>query len=314
MEVVRRETNRRSPLLTWCGRSSLALAMTGGLFISTGCRFIPHPTSPEKVARARELCHAGVDACQEGDVAEAEKLLLKAAKTCPNDERIHIQLAELFWQAGKWDLAMRHMRKATELTPNDARLQVRYGQMLLDSGAIVAAEVQAKKALTIDRNYPPGWHLQGALAQAKNDPDAAAAAYYRVLSIEPKNADAYRALVNVYEANNQPERALGTVQAWTRLYPTDSIPPEIFIKEAIALRKLSRVNEAQAKLEVALKQTGPTPELNYELATLQLAQGNQAEAERVLADSIHRWPERKEFEQLAKSVHVQQEYSGLILR
>jgi tetratricopeptide (TPR) repeat protein len=96
-------------------------------------------------------------------------------KAAPTSAAAHSAHGTALAASGKYDEAIAELTKALELDPKDYNTQVAKARVLVDAGRGADAEIEAKKATTLDPNQGEGFAVLGA-AMLLKDPSSASAA------------------------------------------------------------------------------------------------------------------------------------------
>ena len=193
---------------------------------------------------ARGLFDAGYAADAQNKLDEAADYYGRAVKADSKSFEAHISLGLLLARQGKLDEARPELTAATELDPGDAgtTMKARAWRALAQidrARDAAAASNDLLEALKLSPETPRDTLLAGELAEAANQPDAAEAAYRRVLVKDAHNPEAIAGLGHVLIASKQ-------------------------------------YREAEALLKAALEKTPDDPTLTAELATVLAAQNKAA--------------------------------------
>ena len=119
---------------------------------------------------------------------------------------------------------------------------------------------------------------------------SALTSFHRALSYEQPLPDVQLAVARIYAQENRPQRALATLQSLAATYSSGQVPPELLVEEGLALRALSRHQDAVTALAAAAQIGDASPELLCELARTQMVAGDSAAAGQTLAVALQRAP------------------------
>jgi predicted Zn-dependent protease len=194
---------------------------------------------------ARALFDAGYAADAQNELDTAEGYYRRAVKANPDTFEARLSLGLLLARQGKPDEARPELEAATQLDAGEAgtATKARAWRALAQidrANDPAAASSDLLEALKLSPETPRDTLLAAELAEQTNQPDAAEAAYRRVLAKDAKNAEAEAGLAHVLIARKQ--------------YP-----------------------EAEILLRTALQQSPEDAALTAELATVLVAE-NKAEA------------------------------------
>lgn len=296
------KTSCRLSPLRWLCQSGIVvgLALTGA--VHCGCRAFRCHTSDEAVSAARDLSLQGLDAQQKGRVDQAEELFAAAVQRCPQDERARCCYAEILWQRGAQDEAVRHMEEAVRLSGSDPQRRVQLGKMYLVRGHVHQASLQADKAIAANRDSAAAWALHGDVLKAEGLRDQAVASYHRALAIQAHYPQVQMALADLYGQQDRPQRALATLQALADHYPPDAVPSEVSYREGLVLRRLGRHQDAVERLAAAVQRGPANAEMHFELAQTQIAAGDRNAAAASVAAGLALHPNHAGLNRLSSEI------------
>ena len=258
--------------------SIVALAASGLIALSCGCRALHCKTSDEGITAARALSLRGMDAQQQGHWDQAEALYAAAVEKCPTDERARCGYADSLWQRGAQVEAIAHMEHAVRLSGDDPVRQIQLGRMYLARGELNRALSAAGKAIASNKQFAPAWALQGDVLRAEGDRGDALASYHRALAYQDHYPEVQLAVSEIYSQQNRPERALATLQTLADRYPPGQIPSDVLYREGLVLRDLGRFRDAAISIARATERGQPSADMLYELSRTQLLAGDATAA------------------------------------
>ncbi len=228
---------------------------------------------PESLAASRQLSRRGVAALERSRWDEAEKLLGRAVKSCPEDPDARRHYAEALWQRGARAEAIAQLDDALKLAPGDGALLVRMAEMQLQSGRIAPARKYAEDAIDLDPKLVPAWVVRGRIARAVGDYRAALADFHRALGGAPDDQGILLEVAEVYRELNRPQRALATLHRLSDTYAPGEEPQQVLYLEGLACLALGRNTDAAEKLALAASRDRPSAEILYRLSQAELAAG-----------------------------------------
>jgi putative PEP-CTERM system TPR-repeat lipoprotein len=215
--------------------------------------------NPKDVESLRGLASAYAG---EGDIDNAVALLGRARQAEPNDPGPLLQLATLYQGQKKWPEAIREGRTLiTEFSTNSEAWGT-LGRIYLGSADVASAVTTYRDAV---RANPESSALHaayaGALAVSKNF-DGAVEAMRRAASLEPRNDDLKRAIVNLSYEGKGPVAALAAARTIARTNLDspigDLLVAELMVRDgqaAEAISLLERTYEKKTTLPVLLNLT-----------------------------------------------------------
>jgi Flp pilus assembly protein TadD len=123
-------------------------------------------TAPGKLVlapKARETLEKGLGALREGNLAEADKYLTKAAALAPQHPDILYLEGVLYLRREQWSNAETVLEKAAQLDPSHARAQAALGTALANQGKFSDAIPPLERSLELGAS---GWETHWTLARA----------------------------------------------------------------------------------------------------------------------------------------------------
>lgn len=187
-------------------RIHVAVALLIGCAILPGCTWVralvkdPDEESQRLVEEARA-------AENQGEIAEAGKLLSRAARTTPEDPEVHRQLARVLFGQGQHDAAVEHLQFAVDRDPGDPAAFVQLAQILSHEGNAHEAGLAVDAALELDPANSEALLLKASLAESANRIEDALQTYHRVLNADPANVEAMLGVARLQDRSGRPECA-----------------------------------------------------------------------------------------------------------
>jgi tetratricopeptide (TPR) repeat protein len=166
---------------------------------------------------------------------------------------------------GRFDEAIRHGRNALLGDPEniDAFLNVAiayYRKGLADQAGLIASSALEKNPKAASLH-----NLMGLVFLSQDNSRAATEAFTAAIDIDPSNEDARLNLAALELAYGNFDAALKRFDQVLKTRPDD---PEILVSRAVALRGLSRFDEAEKGYRAALALPGADPDIEYNLCIL----------------------------------------------
>ncbi|GIV08116.1 MAG: hypothetical protein KatS3mg019_0207 [Fimbriimonadales bacterium] len=172
----------------------------------------------------------GAHAALKGEWGVAYEKFQQAARTRPNDYRIHYNLGIAAYQLQRYDAAERHFRRAVELQPD----------------------------------YTTGWKSLGMTYEARGLPEHASCAYSESIKREPDDLPTRIKRALLYQRAENLDAALADFQHLAKVYPRN---PDVHIGAGLILVRQERYREALSHLGAALELTSPGDTLYLEILT-----------------------------------------------
>jgi tetratricopeptide (TPR) repeat protein len=253
-----------------------------------GCRLpgLEGPVS-KSLAASRQYSQQGVAAIEAGRWSEAQDLLAKAVKCCPENPEAHRHHAEALWHAGQRAGAIAEMENALALVGDDVSLHVRLAEMRLATGQLEPAAREAEAALDLDPKSAASWAARARVMRAAGQREAALADCHRALGYAPNDRVLLLEMAELYRELNQPQKSLSTLHSLIDTYAPGEEPQQAVYLQALAYQAMGRHEDAADAFALALTRGEATPELLCQLAESQSRVGRLPEAvaaaERALA-------------------------------
>jgi tetratricopeptide (TPR) repeat protein len=232
----------------------------------------------QSLTESRRLSQQGVAALDRGRQRDAELLLAKAVAACPNDAEAHRHYAESLWHRDARREAIAQLEEAGRLAGEDAALSTRLAEMHLESGQFDLARQNANRAIDLDPHLPGAWAIRGKVFRAAGLPRDALADNLRALGYAPKDRNILFEVAELYREENQPDRALQTLQTLAETYLPGDEPVELQHRVGLAYTALGRYDDAIETLSLAVARGRPTADVLYSLGEAQLLAGRPTEA------------------------------------
>jgi tetratricopeptide (TPR) repeat protein len=256
---------------------SIALLLTS--LALAGCK-LPGgngPVPPELLT-SRHYSQEGVAAMERADWSQAEGMLAKAVKACPNDAEARRHYAEALWHRGAREAAVAQMEQAVRIAGDDAGLHVRLAQMRLELGAVGPAHAEVELALNLDPKMPLAWATRGQVMRASGNLHEALADYHRALGYAPEDRQTLLEIAELHRLLDEPSRAIVSLQALADTYTPGEEPQQVFYLLGLAQSAMGRNDDAVESFSTALLRGQPNPELLAQLGESQRRAGRLDEA------------------------------------
>jgi tetratricopeptide (TPR) repeat protein len=273
------------------------------LGLATGCGALRcQKVSEESIAQARRLSLQGMEAQQHNDWVNAEALFADAVMQCPHDERARCGYAESLWRRGACPDAIAHMEESVRLSGHDPERLVQLGNMYLGVGDLTRAADQADRAIAASPELAIAWALRGDVLERQGQLTAALASYHRALAYQTPFPTVQLAIAEIYRQEHRPERSLATLQALASSFPAGQAPPDLLVRQSLALQALGRHHEAARTLAQAAGRANPSADLLCALARAQWLAGETTAARQSLAAALAREPDHPACRALAQDL------------
>lgn len=180
---------------------------------------------------------------QDDKSAEGAKALEKSLALDPKQQRIRIALAKRYMALKQNEQAIAQLQKAYQEQPLDLIIQQTYLKLLFDNGAAerVKEEVESFKQKFPDN--PRGHFIEGWYNVEEKNYTAAQQSFELAAAVKnnPERQLAYSGLAQVYELQNQPQKA---VASWQMAIEADHSMTAAYGRWLALMQKLNRQEEA----------------------------------------------------------------------
>jgi Flp pilus assembly protein TadD len=271
-----------------------------------GCATFRRNPVSEDVITARQLSLRGMEALQRNQLEEAASFFSTAVETNPADERAHRRYAEVLWQRGRRDLAIKHMERSLLLSGGDPELLVQAGEMYLQQGDLDRAWQHTEEAIRTQRHLASAWALRGDILQRRQQLDDAMASYHRALSYQVHYPHVQVSLAEVYRQQGRPRRCLATLDALVQQYGGAAPPTHVLALKGEAFKALGRYEDAVEVLTHARDQGAPSIDLLHSLAEAQWHAGDAANASLTVHTALTRDPQHQACRRLYEAIQQHQ--------
>ncbi len=261
-------------------------------------------TSEEKSrAEAVAKFEAGQTAHEQGRLAEAIELYSSALQQLPNFSEALYQRAAAYFALDRLEESERDLAQLLEQEPDliadaagaafMARAHTLLAEVLLRRNRLPEAETHARRALTLDPNFPRAHLVRASIALARRAPAEAIAELARARELGLETASLYTLLGLAHEQKGEIEAAL---HAYSRALERD--PKASAARQARSRLWLERRDYARAleDLEV-LAQSQPTTDIEQRLAETYALAGRTEEAIALFQKILAREPTHREARQ-----------------
>lgn len=191
---------------------------------------------------------------------------------------ILVRIGECLYRLDRMPEAFSSFQKATEADSKNNTARLRMGEMLLAAGSPDRAREQAMLVLGNLANDSDALALLGAAWAAAENPALAIQTYERVLEIDPKRVTVAVALADLYNRQDDPNKARAILDKASKSQPGSSMP-------LLALARLEEQQGNEQRAEDAYRravQAEDLPETNMRLAQFLQRGARIAESEQVL--------------------------------
>ncbi len=215
------------------------------------------------------------DAAQAGDFATSRALLLAVREREPNLYTIAFLLGENALKQEDWATAAAELAKCLELNPNYDEAMTALARALFALERNQEAGTWVDRALEMNPRNIRAWYQKGWM-QLKQNPDAAAESFQKVISIQPNFALARRDLGILRSRQQRFAEAAEHLEAASKMGIHD---PRLLNFQGIAYSRTDRPREAIAVYRRALEGDPNLAEAHLNLAFAYQTTGNNRGAQ-----------------------------------
>uniref|UniRef100_A0A1I8MA46 dolichyl-phosphate-mannose--protein mannosyltransferase n=1 Tax=Musca domestica TaxID=7370 RepID=A0A1I8MA46_MUSDO len=155
-----------------------------------------------------------------GEWSTEEKLFSSALDVCPNNAKVHYNIARLATDMQNYPKAFRHYHLAVELSPDYDAALMNLGNLYRDQGDLANAEKYLKAALEVTPSFATAWMNLGIVQAAKKKFDVALQSYQNALKHRKNYANCYYNMGNLYLDRKNNNEALRHWQLAVAIKPT----------------------------------------------------------------------------------------------
>ncbi|EDV91013.1 protein O-mannosyl-transferase TMTC4 [Drosophila grimshawi] len=127
-----------------------------------------------------------------------EKLFTSALLVCPNNAKVHYNIARLATDTGNSSRAFQHYHKAIELYPGYESALMNLGNLYREHGNLRTAEKYIRAALKAYPEFPVAWMNLGIVQASQKKYDEALASYWKALKFRPDYAVCHYNMGNLF--------------------------------------------------------------------------------------------------------------------
>ncbi len=151
------------------------------------------------------------------------KTLTKYVQQYPSGWKKRLELADLLYESGNWELAVEEYHQVMERQPQLIQVGLKLGKLLQLMGRVTEAIKIYDKALPLSSNVATGYHIQGLIEVCRTHPDKAVKMFEKAASSEPENSSHWLALGRVQMELDNTHAALRAFEQILLLQPDDIV-------------------------------------------------------------------------------------------
>jgi tetratricopeptide (TPR) repeat protein len=213
-----------------------------------------------------------------GRAAQAEKgfsIYLKFKET----PEVYCLLAGAQFNQRKFDLATKSAQRALQLDPRFAKAYTVLGMIHTDEKDFAPAEADYREALKLNDNDSDSWFMLGRALFLGDDFAGAASAFDRALKINPQSVRSYENLARTKDVMGDLKGAEECYKEGLQASHTQNLfDPHIYVGYGEFLLKLNRLADSQNVLAEGLRTAPDNADLHYELSKVYFRMNRLKEA------------------------------------
>ncbi|XP_033127047.1 protein O-mannosyl-transferase TMTC4-like isoform X1 [Anneissia japonica] len=194
-----------------------------------------------------------------------DSLYYSGLTVCPNNAKVHYNIAKSAADKGNIDEAIHRYRTAIQLSPGYGHAMNNLANILKDRGENTEAEKLLKNAVAIRPEFAAAWMNLGILQAAMKKYDLAETSYLTALMHRRKYPDCYFNLGNLFLDLHRHDDAL---QAWLNASSLQQDHAQAWSNTILLLDNLGQFDTAESVAEEALKHLPQEPSIYFALANV----------------------------------------------
>ncbi len=245
---------------------------------------------------------AGQALLMKGNLDEAQTHLQRAAQAESLAEAAQISMARLELVRKNYAAVLEHANAALAIRPNDARARLFRVIGLTGTHSYAVAKAEAEQLARDTKDAPQVEMQLGVIALGQGRYSQAEELFRKLYKQGSPDLEPLAALVNTYEAEHLPDRALALMQQETQRSP-DSNGREALL--AATAEAAGKNDVALAELNKMASQNPTSAEVQVRIAALQQRNHNLPEALRALERARQLAPDRKGIDAMLANLEEQ---------
>jgi predicted Zn-dependent protease len=229
-----------------------------------------------------------------GQPAAAVAALESAASGGSAPPQVHMRLAELYENAGRWKDAAMMWRALARSTPRNTAFRIRYATALVNSGDLAAGRQELVDLTTQAPRDISIWYLLSQVERRAGDAAAAEQAAARIVEIDPLDARGPLAVAQAQAARGNFRGVIETLEPRVTAPRERDVAAGTYARMAgdlaIALQETGERARAVAVLEQARRRDPETVALHFALAAAYERDSRFDQAEQTFRELIARDP------------------------
>ncbi|CAD7092475.1 unnamed protein product [Hermetia illucens] len=155
-----------------------------------------------------------------GEWTSEEKLFSSALRVCPENAKVHYNIAKVAADKGQNKKAFKHYHNAIRLYPKYESALMNLGNLYRNIGDLDTAEKYLKESIEVLEEFPAAWMNLGIVQTAQHKYDDALESYHTALQYRPRYSTCLYNLGNLYLDTKNYSMALKYWQESVAINPT----------------------------------------------------------------------------------------------
>jgi len=244
-----------------------------------------------------------------GQYVTAIEQFEEAAKLTPDDPVVYERLSEGNWEIGNQTRAINQMARAVQASDYDPQLLCKLAELNFQHGDLQRALEAVNLSIQSEPQSVDARILRASVLQKQGTTAKALDDLHFVLGVLDegdivRQVEMQLKVAQIYIQQHRFQNALSVVTTIPITKIEDELVIEVYQIHAQTLQQLGRLEDAQEKLELALKLDGDHIETYYRLAEIHTLANNMAGASLALKQTLALSPQHQGALQLSQRISV----------
>jgi tetratricopeptide (TPR) repeat protein len=206
----------------------------------------------------------------------------EALRLDPDQEQVHMALADMYKATGQVDSAIEELRRAVALKPKDDQPHLALATILAEQGRFDDSIREARHAIDLRPSYGQNHAALGYAYYRKGDYASAISAYRRATELQPDNPRVFQMLGTAHQANGDADQALENYRRAIAIRPDSRSYANIGSLQSMQ----GRFTEAARAFEEAVKLEPGSPAAQRSLGDAYQRSGEPAKARQAYLQAV----------------------------
>ena len=281
------------------------------LGLLSGCQWLHLQNSMGDWGKSRSYIYAGDSAMKSGQYVTAIEQFEEAAKLAPDDPVVYERLSEGNWELGNQTRAINQMARAVQASDYDPQLLYKLADLNFKHGDLQRALEAVNRSIQSEPQLVDARILRANVLREQGAPAKALDDLHFVLGVLDEDdigqqVEMQLEVAQIYIQQHRFQNALSVVTTIPITKVEDQLVIQAYQTHSQTLQQLGRLEDAQEKLELALKLDGDHIETYYRLAEIHTLANNMAGASLALQQTLALSPHHQGALQLRQRISVPQ--------